>query len=312
MTKKRILIAVLLFIAVAGAVAAVILSHFDFSAQKTSVDLYFMDESGTGIIAEQHEIRYKTGYDFVENTIDELRKGPSVSKHGKIMSSDTSLVNIGFSAAEGEGVTVDFSSEYLTDNPSKNVLSTYAVVKSLCSIGWISRVRVTVNGNDITDADGNNLGYIAASDINLETEEYSSELRESILYFADSSNKKLVQEKRMIKITDQQPIEQYIINELIKGPVNDELHSVLSDDTVLMSVDVEDNICYLNFKSSFISENTGDGMHEQLVIYSIVNSLTELKTINRVQFYMDGKRVNAFGSFNLKDYISRDTSIIQR
>lgn len=312
MRKRRIAVAAAAAIAVLAAVAAIIFINLDFSAQKISVDLYFMNEHGTGIIAEPHEIKYKSGYDFVEKTLERLRKGPSVSKHGRIMPRDTLVLNIEFAADDPGSVSVDFSQEYLTDNPSRNVLNTYAVVKSLCSVSWITKVRVTVNGSEITDADGNALGFVTASDINLETEEYSSEMRDVVLYFGDHSEKMLVREERTIKITDQQPIEQYIINELIKGPENKSLRSVLSPDTALMSVDVEDNICYLNFRSSFISENSGNADHERLVIYSIVNSLTELKTISRVQFYMDGKRIDSFGSFNIKNYISRDISIIQQ
>lgn len=311
MKHKKLFVSLILAMAAALLVSGILFFSPDFSSQRVSVDLYFMDESGTGIIAERHDIRYRDGYDFVEKTIEKLKNGPSVSKHGKILSRDVTIRNISFSAAEGEGLTVDLSSEFLTNDPSKNVLSTYAVVKSLCSIGWIPRVRVTVMGQDITDADGNKLGYVAASDINLETEEYSSEMRDVVLYFADSTEEGLVRESRTIKVTDQQPIEQYIINELIKGPVSSDLHSVLSEDTVLMSADVEDNVCYLNFRSDFLSQNEGNGTHERLVIYSIVNSLTELNTIDRVQFYMDGRRIDSFGSIELKNYISRDTSIIK-
>lgn len=311
MKKRKAAVAIAAAVAVIAAVVALILINIDFNAQKISVDLYFMNERGTGIIAEPHEIKYKSNYDFVEKTMERLRKGPSVSKHGRIMPSDTLVLNIEFGSEDQSSVSVDLSQEYLTDNASRNVLNTYAVVKSLCSVSWIKSVRVTVSGNEITDADGNALGFINASDINLETEEYSSEMRDVVLYFGDHTNTKLVREERTIKITDQQPIEQYIINELIKGPADKYLHSVLSPDTVLMSVDVEDNICYLNFRSSFLGENAGDADHERLVIYSIVNSLTELKTISRVQFYMDGKRIESFGSFNIKNYIARDMTIIQ-
>lgn len=311
MKKRKAAVAIAAAVAVIAAVVALILINIDFNAQKISVDLYFMNERGTGIIAEPHEIKYKSNYDFVEKTMERLRKGPSVSKHGRIMPSDTLVLNIEFGSEDQSSVSVDLSQEYLTDNASRNVLNTYAVVKSLCSVSWIKSVRVTVSGNEITDADGNALGFINASDINLETEEYSSEMRDVVLYFGDHTNTKLVREERTIKITDQQPIEQYIINELIKGPADKSLHSVLSPDTVLMSVDVEDNICYLNFRSSFLGENAGDADHERLVIYSIVNSLTELKTISRVQFYMDGKRIESFGSFNIKNYIARDMTIIQ-
>lgn len=270
-----------------------------------SADLYFMNEDGASIIGEPSEIRYRDANDLVKSVIEKLRKGPSGSKRGRIMPRETKLQRIEFADS---GLTVDFSESFLTDDPARNVLSVYAVTKSLCSTGIASSVMVTVNGSAIADRDGNLLGFVAASDINLETEEYQSELREVTLYFG--SGKKLAREKRTIKITDQQPIEQYIINELIKGPADRSMQAVLSRDTVLMSVDVEDNICYLSFRSSFLKENAGDGDRERQVIYSIVNSLTELNTISRVQFYMDGKRVDSFGSFDLKGYIARDTSIL--
>jgi germination protein M len=190
------------------------------------------------------------------------------------------------------------------------MLGVYAVTKSLCSAGIASRVYVTVDGNAVIDGDGNQMGFVAASDINLETEEYQSEMRKVVLYFAGHNGNGLVKEERTIKITDQQPIEQYIINELIKGPGEKGNQPVLSKNTVLISVDVEDNICYLNFKSSFLKENSGSEEHDRQVIYSVVNSLTELMTISRVQFYMNGKRVDSFGNIDIKGYVSRDTSII--
>lgn len=306
--KKKYIIAVASFLAVVVAAVIAVLVMNDGRYMKVSLDLYYLNSRGTGIIAEQHDIRYKDNYDLAAEILDELKKGPDNSKNGRIMPSDTNIQRISFT--DSESVIVDLSEDYLTDDASVNVMNTYAITKSLCSVTSIKRVMVTVNGAEITDHDGNELGYIVASDINLETEEYSSEMRDVVLYFGDSSSTSLSREERTIKITDQQPIEQYIINELIKGPADKNMSRVLSEDTVLVSVDVEDNICYLNFKADFLTKNSGDEAHERLVIYSIVNSLTELNTISRVQFLMDGKRVDSFGSFNIHDFVSRDMSII--
>ena len=306
--RKNIIIASAAVLAAVAAVIIIVLLNYDFPAYKAKLDMYYLNEQNTGIIAEQHTIRYSDKYGLVGEIIDELRSGPDDSRHGRIMPSDTEILSISFT--DDESVVIDLSGQYLTEDASRNVLNTYAVTKSVCSDGNLKRVMVTVNGGEITDQDGNRLGYVAAADINLEDEEYSSEMRDVVLYFADQSGSGLVREDRTITITDQQPVEQYIINELIKGPASGDMQSVLSPDTVLMSVDVEDNICYLNFKSNFLSKNSGGEAHERLVIYSIVNSLTELNTINRVQFLMDGKRVDTFGSFNIHGYISRDTSII--
>lgn len=290
------------------AIVSIIFICRDNVTENMSVDMYFINADATGIVAQPKKIRYGDGNELIQNTLIKLRKGPDSMKLGEIMPRSTQIKNI--ELRDDRFLTVNFSENFLTNDPARNVLNTYAVVKTLCSTGQVSSVRVLVEGKAIRDREGNKLEYISASDINLETEEYQSELREVTLYFADETKKKLVRESRTIKITDQQPIEQYIINELIKGTNEKAERSVLSDKTVLVSVNVEDNICYLNFKASFLSDNSGGEDHEALVIYSIVNSLTELQTIGRVQFYMDGKRVKNFGSVNIKDYISRNTQII--
>ena len=275
---------------------------------KAEVDLYFINTAGTGIVSSKKTVKYRDDNELVYNTLEKLRRGPSSGRLGEVMSRDTEIYSATF---DNRGrLTVEFSREFLMDDPSKNVLNTYAVVKTLCSTAFVSEVKVLAEGQPIRDRDGNALDFISASDINIQTEEYHSEVRQVALYFADKDESKLVREMRSITITDQQPIEQYIINELIKGTDEKGLKSLLSDNTVLVSVNVEDNICYLNFKSGFLTDNSRDENHNRLVIYSIVNSLTELQTINRVQLYMDGKRVDNFGAINLKDYLVRNTSVI--
>lgn len=307
--KHRSIVLVTVIVIAVISIACGIWVSIGRGTEKTDVDLYFINANGTGIVASRTSVRYGDDNELVYNTLEKLRHGPSSSKLGEVMSRDTEITR---AVLMNDGrLTVEFSQEFLSDDSPENVLNVYAVVKTLCSTPCVSQVKVLVEGKAIRDRDGNKLDFISASDINLEAEEYHSEMRQIALYFADETKTKLVREMRSIKITDQQPIEQYIINELIKGTHTKGIKSLLSDETVLASVDVEDNICYLNFKSGFISENSGDDTHEKLVIYSIVNSLTELQTISRVQIYMDGKRINEFGSVRIKDYLSRDTTIIK-
>lgn len=310
MTRNRIIAVVVAVLGLITAIICAVYISYDNATEKISIDLYFINEDGTGIVSSPNKIRYKTDDELIKNTLEMLRQGPNSAKLGEIMPKDTQIT--GIELLGGGFLTVHFSDEFLSEDSSRNILNVYAVVKTLCSTAHVSSVKVLVNGEPIKDRDGKALEYISASDINLETEEYRSELRQVKLYFADSNAKALVPETRTIKITDQQPIEQYLINELIKGTKDKKMKSLLSKKTVLVSVDVEENICYLNFKSNFLADNKGSEEHEELVIYSIVNSLTELQTIARVQFYMDGKRVENFGSVRIKDYIERNTAIINK
>ena len=64
--------------------------------------------------------------------------------------------------------------------------------------------------------------------------------------------------------------------------------ATLPGTTKLINVSVADRICYLNFDSSF--RNTIDNkLTEDVVLYSIVNSLTSLPTVDKVQISLDGE-----------------------
>ena len=306
--KKIITISLSAILFIALTAAVIMLINNDRSKKRAEVDLYYINSTGTGIVAEQAEIKYRSSTELLTNTMKRLSRASSEVHRGRVIPRGTEINRL--ELHDDGSMVIDFSGKFTTDDPARNVLDTYAVIKTISSTGLVSTVMVTVNGAPVSDRDGNELGYIAASDINLESEEYSSEMRNIALYFGDRDGGGLIKEERRIKITDQQPTEQYIINELIKGTKEKPHQSLLSSKTVLMSVDIEDNICYLNFKSGFIKDNAGSEEHERLVIYSIVNSLTELESINRVQFYMDGKRVESFGSVTIKDCIARDTSMI--
>lgn len=307
MKRKRVIILLITAVVlIAAGIGVIQYIRWDHNTLKAQVDLYFMNSDSTGIEAESRTIRYHNNNELIQNTMAQLSKGPSGSKRGAIIPKDATINRI---LINNDRITVDFSKEFITGDSARNILAVYAVVKTLYSTGFAQLVEVTVDDVPITDANGSEMGFISALDINLESEEYFSEMREITLYFSDADNR-LRREKRTVKITDQQPIEQYIINELIKGPADGSLHKLLSKKTVLLSVDVEGNNCYLNFKSGFLKDNSGSAEHEKLVIYSIVNSITELEDIAQVQFYMDGKRVESFGSVRIKDHISRDDSLI--
>lgn len=133
-----------------------------------------------------------------------------------------------------------------------------------------------------------------------------------VLYFASKDKKKLVKEQRTIRITDKQPVERYIINELIKGPENKDYGAVLTSDTTLVSAETTDGTCFVNFKSNLVDKNSGGADKENLAVYAIVNSLTELEGVQNVQFLIDGKKTDNFGSISIRDFIYRNEEMIEK
>ena len=126
------------------------------------------------------------------------------------------------------------------------------------------------------------------------------ERTELTLYFTDETGEKLFPEKREVIHNVNTSVEKVILEELISGPERPELSPTLDPGTRLLNVSVNENVCYLNFDTSFI--NNPLEVRDYIPIYSIVNSLSELSSVNRVQF-----TVNGVQDVKFRDSISLNT-----
>lgn len=308
--NKKIILAVLSVVIIIAAAAIGIFTQKDTASLTKNINLYFLNETGSSIIAEQREIKYNQNNELVDLVIANLLKGPSDNKKQPVAGKNTEVLNISYNESN---LTVDFSKEFLREDVTCNMLSVYAVVRTLCQIDKITGVMVTVEGRPVKGADENYIGFLTNSDINLESDTYTTDSKDIILYFADKEGKNLVKEVRTIKINDTRPIESYIINELIKGPVNKELLPTLTSDTELISAETAKGTCHVTFKN-FIDKNLSDPSSEKsrLAIYSVVNSLAELDSVHSVRFLFEGKTEEMVGAFDFSKEFKEDKSLIAK
>lgn len=273
----------------------------DKATEYKDIDLYFFNMDSSTFVAVKTNITVKDGKNLPEEIVNELIKGPSEKKYNPIMDKTVTVNSIRNS---GGNLTVDFSEEY----GKTGMLTSYAVIKSLSQLQDITAVKVTVNGKEIENGDGGTLGFITGDEINLESDD---DCATGInLYFADADMKKLVKEYRKINITDTQPVEQYIVYELIKGTSGENRQNLLASNTRIISVETTDGTCYVNFKHDFIDKNIATLDKERLVIYSIVNSLTERSDVKNVQFLIEGKKTDKFGEMSISDLFTRNEALI--
>lgn len=307
MTKKRLFVGFASVIVILIVTLIIMFSKLGQNENKSiNINLYYFNETGTTIAEKPSEIVYEEDDDLTRVVIEKLMQGPGDGKLKPIFEKDIKLLSVIMNEKE---LTVNFSGEYLTQDTSKNFLTTYAVVKSLCQLDRVDKVLVTVSGEEISDMEGNKIGFLSDKDIDLVSDEITQDSKNIVLYFPDKSSDKLLSEQRKIKINDTVPIEQYVVNELIKGTQSTKARNVISGDTVLISAQTTDNTCFVNFKSSFIEKNSGNPANEKLVIYSIVNSLCELRDVNFVQFLIDGKKTDKFGSIDISNFFFKEKNV---
>lgn len=125
------------------------------------------------------------------------------------------------------------------------------------------------------------------------------------LYFVNEQGK-LSPETRYINNTDVEKGTEYLatvlVKELISGPAKGSLFqaAVPKETKVHSDVKIKDGVATVDLSKEFIEKHQGGKKNEQLTLYSIVNTLTELKDVKSVQFRIDGKVRKEFkGSYQL-------------
>lgn len=110
-----------------------------------------------------------------------------------------------------------------------------------------------------------------------------------LLYFRQKDSLELGKEYRYVSMEDiKTDLAGTIMRELIKGPASETLTATIPEETKVNSILIENGILILDLSKEFEENHTGSGVAEAITIYSVVNSLTEIKEINAVKFLIDG------------------------
>lgn len=280
------------------------------SITKTKVNLYFIEGNANKIGSEQQEVSYTDEKDLPELVLNQLLKGPTSSDLKPVIPKDTILLGCSFSG--DDTIVANFSTEYLSSANVDEVMARYTIVQTLCELPGISNVIILVDGKNLEDTDGKQIGKLSKDDIVLDTSSTEKKSTTVKLYFSDEQAQYLVPEERSVITNDSDSIEKVVVNELLKGP-QDTQNTVrtIPLGTKLLSVEVNDGTCFVNFSQEFISKHSGGSAGEEMTVYSIVNSLTEIPEVKKVVFLIEGQKVDVFISMIFNEPFARDPSLIQ-
>lgn len=126
---------------------------------------------------------------------------------------------------------------------------------------------------------------------------------EDYVITGDESGEIVLTEEREIEYGDTS-LEQAVVNELMVGPEGDGLYTLIPENVELLGVEVEDGTAFVDFSNEGLS---GGSMEETFTITQIVNSLTDLDTVDRVQFLVDGQKAETLmGHIEISEPFERE------
>ena len=269
-------------------------------------NLYFASEDNSAVKKETREIQVVDGA-ILRACISALLEGPKTEGLRQTIPEGTTIRGVNL---KNKVAIVDFSKEYLNAEGLSEVTERVSIVKTLTEVPGVKKVRIMVEGKDLIGPSGEPLGDMLPAALDADGAPIPGEVKTLTLYFGNSNADKVVAEERDATVSKGDSIEEAIILELMKGPESKDLHPVIPEGTRLLSVKTGDGLCTLDLSKEFVDNHPGGTAGESMTLNSIVNSLTELSTIRKVQFLIEGEKREVYTHTEFDKPFSRNTGII--
>jgi germination protein M len=248
-------------------------------------EVFYLNSDITTIVPGNVEIDNDSGDEKIWGLLEALQTQPSDAGLRQTIPSDVKVFGIETSTYQ---ITVDFSEEYHNMESIQEILTRAAIVKTLIQNTDYLYVLFTINGEPLTTESGGIVGSMGTDSFveNPGQQINSSQVATLTLYFASEDGTALVPETRQVHYSSNTSVDKLVMEQLIEGPKESSEQATIPTGTRLITLSTVDGVCYVNFDETFFNQN--QEISEQVVLYSIVDSLTELSTIDRVQLSVNG------------------------
>lgn len=195
-----------------------------------------------------------------------------------------------FELQEGN-LILNMDDEYRRLSVPAEVLTRAALVRTLVQVKGVQYVGFMVKGQPLMDSLGSPIGMMNA-DTFVDNEGSQINSMEQVrirLYFTDETGTGLIAVNRTLVYNTNISLEKLVMEQLVSGPTSmtKDVYPTLNPDTKVLSVTINDGICYVNLNEAFLTQP--NNATAEVVIYSIANSLAELSNVNKVQISVNGK-----------------------
>ncbi|WP_069997937.1 GerMN domain-containing protein [Cellulosilyticum sp. I15G10I2] len=279
---------------------------------KDTITIYFADYTKGSLFSENIPVDLKgivTNRDKTQFVISALSRGPQSTTLQNNNDMHIKEVNLDDRLAY---VLFDGKYDSLSANEQMGIRA--SLVYSLTELNFIDGVEFFIEDRPILNINSKPIGPITRSDIILSVLNPNppTTIQPVVLYFTSLENPRLIKEQRDIQVNNNVPLERYIIDELIKGPQQEGLLPTIPKETIVNDVNTKEGVCQVDLSFDVKSKHFTSPESKALMIYSIVNALTELPKIQKVAFLIDGKKEIEFSKdIDLSEFFERKEALIE-
>lgn len=207
-------------------------------------------------------------------------------------------------------LSIDLNSSFYNASNASQMLCRAGLVETLTQIKGVDNIMFTVDTQAMVIGDSA-VGALTADSF-AESRPASGEnhVQDVTLYFSDYTGEKLQALKVPMNLDGKISAEQKVVERLIRGTNEKGYKSTIPENTRLLSVSTRDGVCYVNFSDDFLKV-TGD-VKDQVIIYSVVNSLCDLSNVKQVAFFINGEQQKLYnGNITFDQPFDPDLDLVE-
>lgn len=189
-------------------------------------------------------------------------------------------------------LSLDLSAPYGELSGVELTLADYCITLTMCQLEQVERVQITVDGDPLVQRSRQSF---SPDDVIFTGAEEEPRQLSAELYFPRVMGRSLGFETRELTLTEDDDLYLTLTQTLMAGPEDPNLRTLFPEGTRLLGTWVDDSVCYVNFSAEFLSLAPETAEEQNLLLYSVVDTLGNLNSVSAVQLLVEGERPPAFG-----------------
>lgn len=208
------------------------------------------------------------------------------------------------------------SDQVLTLRFNKTLAKLSGVELTLAA-GCLARTFLPLTGTEvlILKADGELLGSsptmtLTLEDLSLRDDSLDLLHTEFPVYYASPDRKFLIRQTVTARHASPEELTMHLLEQLLTPPQGTDLRSALPSGTRFLSATVSNGLCTVDVSQEFDNRRFYAMSARCLSLLSVVNTLTALEEIDRVEFCVEGNPLVHYGSLIISEPLVRDERFI--
>ena len=247
--------------------------------------LYYVNKDETKVVKERYQLEQESAEFMLQDFTGILNAQEGSGDNLALLPSGVQLVTYRLNESLLE---LEFNSDYSKMSRAREILVRAGVARTFLQIPGVTGIKIFIESEELKDSKGQAVGVI---DGNTFVEMWGSDkdayrYDTFTLYFTDKTGVHLVAEQRNVYYKRILPRERVILEQLAKGPMVKGHYPTIPQETEILGVEVSDDVCYVDFSSAF--SDSGIDIPVNTMIYSVVNSLLDTASADKVQISVEG------------------------